>query len=47
MTPQRKIALVHLDAETLADDLAAALGGRARAAVLLRQTLAVLEAGES
>ena len=48
MTRQRTIALVSVvDATEMAEQIAAALGGRARALVLLRQALAVLERDES
>ena len=44
----RTIAVVNVqDATMLAEQIAAALGGRARALVLLRQAVAVLERDES
>ena len=44
MTRQRKIAVVHIEsAEQLADDLASACHGRARALELCRKVIAVLE----
>jgi hypothetical protein len=44
MNRQRKIAVVDVrDATVLAEQVAAAVGGRARALVLLRQAVAALE----
>jgi hypothetical protein len=40
---QRQLALVHLDAETLGEDIAAAVGGTARAIDLLREAGRLLE----
>lgn len=47
MSRHRKIALVDIrDAAVLAEQIAAALGGQAKALVLLRQAVAVLEGGD-